>query len=322
MRKLLAGLAATAMAAAWACSGDDPGPSGAIVGTVLDSGSRASAPVVRIVREADGATSVGATSTEIFWLAGGRTIRAAKKSAPTEIRDVVERTTTVQAVTADDAGFYWVEAGEVFSLRDGATESLHRGSDALDRIVVSGGTIAATAPNDAGLVTVTGGGAGSLADVVADDNGLATDGASVFFTRGAQDIVRLDLDGGVRSVVVGMSAPRELAVDGTSVYTSADVDGGKALFRLDKRANDLLGDAAAPFALVPLLPDAGMTASLVLAFDGANLVYGNRLDGTVFRMSATGATAVTTLAGLTSLAADRDGVYATASDGSVVWAQR
>ena len=319
MRRLLAGVAAIAIATAWACSGDDPGPSGAIVGTVLDSGSGAASPVVRVVREPDGATSVGATSTEIFWLAGGRTIRAARKSAPSEIRDVVVRTAAVEAVVADERGFYWVEAGEIFALRGGAAESLHRGSDALDRIVVSGDTIAATAPNDAGLVTV---GAGALPDVIADDNGLATDGASVFFTRGAQDIVRLDVDGGVRSVVVGMSAPRELAVDGAWVYTSADVDGGKALFRFDKRANDLAGSAVDPLALVPLLPDAGTTASLVLAFDGASLVYGNRLDGTVFRSADAGATSVTTLAGLTSLAADRDGVYATASDGSVVWAQR
>lgn len=322
MRRVLAGLAGLAVATAWACSGDDPGPSGAIVGTVLDSGAGALSPVVRVVREPDGATSVGATSTEIFWLAGGRTIRAARKSAPTEIRDVAERTGTVQAVAADETGFYWVEGGEVFGLRDGVAESLHRGTDVLDRIVVARGTVAATAPNDAGLVTFTAGGAAALPDVLADDNGLATDGASVFFTRGAQDIVRLDLDGGVRSVAVGMNTPRELAVDGTWVYTSADVDGGKALFQLDKRANDLAGAAVAPLALVPLLPDAGTNASLVLAFDGRNLVYANRLDGTVFRVSDAGATSVTTLAGLTSLAADRDGVYATASDGSVVWAQR
>lgn len=322
MRRVLAGLAGLAVATAWACSGDDPGPSGAIVGTVLDSGSGAVGSVVRIVREAEGATSVGATSTEIFWLAGDRTIRAAKKSAPTDIRNVAERTAAVQAVAADEDGFYWVEGGELFALRGGAAESLHRGTDALDRVVVARGTVAATAPNDAGLVTVTARGAGVLPDVIADDNGLATDGTSVFFTRGAQDIVRLDLDGGVRSVVVGMNAPRELAVDGTRIYTSADIDGGKALFQLDKRANDVPGATVEPFALVPLLPDAGSRASLVLAFDGASLVYANRLDGTVFRVSDAGATSVTTLAGLTSLAADRDGVYATARDGSVVWAQR
>lgn len=317
----------TATSVAYACSGDNPGPNGAIVGTVLDSGTTAISPVVRLVRETGGASAVAVNGTEIFWVAAGHTIRAAKKATPTEIRTVADTAgATIVALVADDTGVYWLESGgQVMAIRGSAAPAtlLSTGGE-LDRIALGGATLAVSGPNDAGLVTLgtADGTPATLSDDVPDDHGLANDGTSVFFTRGNEAIVRTQLDGGRGNVVVGLGVPRELAVDATTIYTSADVDGGKAIFQFDKRTNELQGDAAVPGALIPLAPDAGTVAAILLAHDGTNLVYANRLDGTVFRLSDGGATSVASVTGINALVADAAGVYFTADDGTVAWAQR
>ena len=320
------GAVVTVASAVYACSGDDPGPSGAIVGTVLDSGTSAVTPIIRLAMESGGATAIAANTTDIFWVAAGRTIRAAKKASPTEIRTVADRAgASITALVADDAGVYWVESGgQVMAIRGSeAPATLLSGGGALDRIALGGSTLAVSGPNDAGLVTIGSDGTpATLPDAIPDDHGLANDGTSVFFTRGNEAIVRLQLDGGLGNVVVGLGAPRELAFDGTSVYTSADVDGGKGIFRFDKRGSDFQGDAAVPATLVPLAPDAGAVASILLTYDGTNLVYANRLDGTVFRISDGGATSVARVTGINAIVADGAGVYFTAHDGTVAWAQR
>jgi len=123
---------------------------------------------------------------------------------------------------------------------------------------------------------------------------------------------------GIHARVVRRDGPRSFAADNTSVYAVAGNGAGTTLYRIDKTGSAQAPGAAA--ALATLVPGA-----IAIAVDNLGVIVANAGTGTIVRVPRDGGPAATLaddVAGVSSVAADAQGVYWTSDSGAVTWLHR
>jgi hypothetical protein len=279
-----------------------------------------------VTREKDDVRAIGVDPTSIYWWSvRDSRIAKASKANLRDISLVVARPgQSVTALSVDVNGLYWLEEGPDEA---GISSRIMTKVGTDVRVLVrSGASLPRLALDPIRVATLTSSSVISVnrqteapgtTYVSTDQSGLVVDGINLFFTFGGSAIYRLAA-GLTTGVMSGLSTPRELAVDGTSVYAVVAGGAGSEILKVDKtRSNQQKADAVRIATTPP--------GKVYLALEGINVVWANNGDGTIQRVTVSGGDPTplaSGVAGLNAIAADSDGAYWTADDGSVSWARR
>lgn len=310
--------------------GGDDGSSGDTgQGGATESGGPDAGPgIVTIAQESARTVSVAVNAQYIYWWSTDHSaIERVDKSDPLKVVAVATRLgQTVTAVAADGAGVYWLEAGPDENdggaadnriMRLGQTDpkpvALRTTTRALSLLAVDATRI--TTAVAGGVIGTSKNGAPFDYGFSLSPSALAADGTNVYYIYFG--IFRLTQDGTTHNVI-SLSSPRELKVDGTTIYGFTPTDGGSAIFKADDNLSDQPQSAATMVTQITGAP-------LFLAVDDLGLVWANASDGTIKRVARNGAALPDVASGIqapNSIAADARGVYWTTDTGAVGWAQR
>lgn len=283
--------------------------------------------IVTFTQETERTLAVAADRTNVYWWSQrDARIRKASKAKPNELGEVAARPGQAVSVLATDAnGFFWLETGpedggtthRVMTLDAGAPRALYRSTAALQRLALDGARVYTVEGNN--IVSVsrpTGPGQIELS-TFADGQSLASNGIDLFFTFSGRAIFRLS-NGTPTKMIDDLGGPRELAAAGANLYAVVPSGAGSAIISMSKTAEGLAADAAPPVVTTP-------PGRISLASEGAGVVWANAADGTIQRIAKLGAATTLVASGIggaNAIAADSDGVYWTADDGTVAWARR
>ena len=309
--------------------GDDSMASGGDGGSGdADAAADAAPGIIAIVHENAKTVSVAVDAQHIFWWSEEHSaIEKVDKDSPGTVIKVVTRMgQTVTKLAADVTGVYWLEAGpdendggavdsRIMRLGPSNTKpvALRTTDSALSLLAVDATRITTTVAG--GVIGISKAGVPFDHGFALSQTSLAADGTSVYYIYFG--IFRLTQDGRTHNVI-GLDRPRELTVDGTTIYGFMPSDGGSALFKADDSLSDQPPTAATQIAQVSGAP-------LFLAVDNLGLVWANASDGTIKRVSRTGGPQEEVVPGIQSpnaIAADARGVYWTTDTGDVGWARR